>query len=51
MADGGECSNNGERCGPLVRGERGSGGGPDDYVCPITAEIMTDPVSTLDGFT
>jgi hypothetical protein len=24
---------------------------PDDYVCPITAEIMTDPVSTLDGFT
>ena len=24
---------------------------PDDYVCPITSEIMTDPVSTLDGFT
>ena len=24
---------------------------PDDYVCPITAEIMTDPVSTSDGFT
>ena len=24
---------------------------PDDYICPITAEIMTDPVSTLDGFT
>ena len=24
---------------------------PDDYVCPITAEIMTDPVSTADGFT
>ena len=24
---------------------------PDDYVCPITAEIMTDPVSTMDGFT
>ena len=24
---------------------------PDDYVCPITADIMTDPVSTLDGFT
>ena len=23
---------------------------PDDYVCPITAEIMTDPVSTADGF-
>ena len=24
---------------------------PDEYVCPITTEIMTDPVSTLDGFT
>ena len=24
---------------------------PDDFVCPITAEIMTDPVSTSDGFT
>ena len=24
---------------------------PDDYVCPITAEIMTDPVCTADGFT
>ena len=24
---------------------------PDNFVCPITAEIMTDPVSTLDGFT
>ena len=24
---------------------------PDDYVCPITSEIMSDPVSTLDGFT
>ena len=23
---------------------------PDEYICPITAEIMTDPVSTLDGF-
>jgi len=23
----------------------------DDYICPITAEIMTDPVTTLDGFT
>ena len=22
-----------------------------EYTCPITAEIMTDPVSTLDGFT
>ena len=24
---------------------------PDDYICPITSEIMTDPVSALDGFT
>ena len=24
---------------------------PDDYICPITAEIMTDPVCTMDGFT
>ena len=23
----------------------------DEYLCPITAEIMTDPVCTLDGFT
>ena len=44
-------------------GEGGSGGAagpsaacvaaavPDEYICPITAEIMTDPVTTLDGFT
>ena len=24
---------------------------PDHYACPITGEIMTDPVSTVDGFT
>ena len=24
---------------------------PDDYMCSITAEIMTDPVCTSDGFT
>ena len=24
---------------------------PDDFICPITSEIMTDPVSTEDGFT
>ena len=24
---------------------------PEDYICPITTEIMTDPVSALDGFT
>tara|TARA_B100000795_G_scaffold3320_1_gene2269 strand:- start:332 stop:469 length:138 start_codon:yes stop_codon:yes gene_type:complete len=23
----------------------------NEYTCPITAEIMTDPVNTLDGFT
>ena len=23
----------------------------DDYICPITTEIMTDPVCTADGFT
>ena len=41
-------------------GERGSSRAADPsetseagevYVCPITAEIMTDPVSTMDGFT
>ena len=26
-------------------------GALNEYVCPLTAEIMTDPVSTLDGFT
>jgi hypothetical protein len=24
---------------------------PDDFICPSTSEIMTDPVSTSDGFT
>ena len=24
---------------------------PDDYKCPITHEIMRDPVSTINGFT
>ena len=24
---------------------------PDDYICPITSDIMTDPVATMDGFT
>ena len=54
-----------ELCGATA--DRGDGGGsvgaagpsgasaavevPDEYICPITAEIMTDPVSTLDGFT
>ena len=26
-------------------------GVPDDYMCPITTEIMADPVCTADGFT
>ena len=26
-------------------------GGWNEYRCPITAEIMTDPVCTADGFT
>jgi len=48
MADGGECSNNG-----AARSSEASEAAevPDDFVCPITAEIMTDPVSTLNGFT
>ena len=24
---------------------------PDAYICPITSEMMSDPVSTSDGFT
>ena len=24
---------------------------PNDYMCSITAEIMSDPVTTVDGFT
>ena len=24
---------------------------PDEYICSITSEIMTDPVTTVDGFT
>ena len=41
-------------------GERGSSRAADPseaseagevFVCPITAEVMTDPVSTMDGFT
>ena len=38
-------------------GSRGAAGASvatkvlNEYTCPITAEIMTDPVSTLDGFT
>jgi len=46
--DGGEGGSSGA-AGPSEASEAAEV--PDDYVCPITAEIMTDPVSTLDGFT
>jgi len=48
MADGGEGSSSGA-AGPSMASEAVEV--PDDYICPITAEIMTDPVSTLDGST
>ena len=48
MADGGGGGNSGA-AGPSEASEAVEV--PDDYICPITAEIMTDPVSTLDGFT
>eukprot|EP00964_Phaeocystis_antarctica_P109730 scaffold74165_cov64-Phaeocystis_antarctica.AAC.4 len=48
MADGGEGGSSGAAC-PLEASAVAEV--PDDYICPITAEIMTDPVSTADGFT
>ena len=48
MASGSE-SGSSDAAGPSEAGEAAEV--PDDYVCPITAEIMTDPVSTVDGFT
>ena len=48
MADGGGGSSSGA-AGPSDASEAEEV--PDDYICPITAEIMTDPVSTMDGFT
>ena len=48
MTDGDECGN-GQVAGPSEASEAAEV--PDDYVCPITSEIMTDPVSTSDGFT
>ena len=47
-ADGGEGGSSGA-AGPSEASEASEV--PDDYICPITAEIMTDPVSTADGFT
>ena len=46
-ADGGEGGGSGA-AGPSKGREAAV---PDEYICPITAEIMTDPVSTSDGFT
>ena len=48
MADGGGGGSSGA-AGPSEASEAEEV--PDDYICPITAEIMTDPVSTMDGFT
>jgi pyruvate/2-oxoglutarate dehydrogenase complex dihydrolipoamide acyltransferase (E2) component len=35
----------------LSKASQKTAGPLDEYMCPITAEIMTDPVCTLDGFT
>ena len=48
MADGSEGSSSGA-AGPSEAS--GAVEVPDDYICSITAEIMTDPVCTADGFT
>ena len=48
MAGGGEGGGSGA-AGPSEASEAAEV--PDDFICPITAEIMTDPVSTSDGFT
>ena len=48
MADAGEGGSSGA-AGPSEASKAAKV--PDDYICPITAEIMTDPVSTSDGFT
>eukprot|EP00964_Phaeocystis_antarctica_P077093 scaffold47766_cov71-Phaeocystis_antarctica.AAC.1 len=49
MAEGGEGGSSGA-AGPSPEASEAAEV-PDDYICPITTEIMTDPVSTLDGFT
>ena len=48
MAGGGEGGGSGV-AGPSQASEAAEV--PDDFICPITAEIMTDPVTTFDGFT
>ena len=47
-AGGGE-GGSGGAAGPSEASE--AAGVPDAYVCPITADTMTDPVCTSDGFT
>ena len=47
-ADGGAGGSN-VAAGPSAASEAAAV--PDEYICPITAEIMTDPVTTQDGFT
>ena len=48
MAGGGESGGSGA-VGPSQASEAAEV--PNDFICPITAEIMTDPVTTVDGFT
>ena len=48
IASGGEGGGSGA-AGPSQASEAAEV--PDDFICPITAEIMNDPVSTSDGFT
>ena len=48
MAGGGEGGGSGA-AGPSQASEAREV--PDVFICPITTEIMTDPVSTSDGFT
>ena len=47
-AEGGEGGGSGA-AGPSAASEAAEV--PDEFICPITSEIMTDPVSTEDGFT
>ena len=49
MTDGGEGGSRWASAGPSEASEATEG--PNEYMCPITAEIMTDPVTTVDGFT
>ena len=48
IASGGEGGGSGA-AGPSQASEAAEV--PDDFICPITSEIMTDPVCTSDGFT